>query len=250
MSIKINLNNTSDILSPTSWYKTREGLRIEMSEKWKQYGSDIKYVSEITNLPASCIFSFMIIESGGANKIGKSGLYPGLMKFNKNLVYEKIEKEKNSGRMTTEEENLLNNYGITLTNTSDGFKVGGSSITLHKVGAIVRKEIKTETMLMPKLNIYIGAMLIGQYLDTMIKILGLGLDMSESDSMKAFALVAIRYNAGPEKFDDYQSKLVNLNAYQMTVAPYLASETRDYIRKLLGKNGAWNIAVKDLGINY
>jgi hypothetical protein len=246
----LTTSKNPELVSPTSWYSTRDGLKTQMKKKWNLYKDTITTVSLNSAMPAGLIFSFMMIESGGVNEIGKSGLYPGLMKFNRTLVYERIEKEKNSNRMSAAEEKILNDNNIYLTKKSDGtYKLTGSGLDSGT------KHISTNVMLVPKFNITISAMLLGQYFDAIKEWIGYDENSptSKTDALKVFACMAIRYNAGMGNWDNWKDRIKPLSYNKLgskAYASFLPLETRVYVKKLLGANGAMDIAYNDLGINY
>jgi hypothetical protein len=239
-------SGTPDLVSPTSWYKTRDGLKTQMNKRWTEYKDTIETVATNSGMTSSIIFGFMMIESGGKNEIGTSGLYPGLMKFNRTLVYERIEKEKNSDRMSAEEEKILNDNNIYLTKKSDGtYKLTGSGLDSGT------KHISTKVMLVPKFNITVSAMLLGQYFDAMVEWVGYDATSptATDDAAKVFACMAIRYNAGMGNWQNWRDKIKPLTWRQLgsyEYASFLPLESRTYVKKLLGTNGVLDIAWNDL----
>lgn len=236
------------LISPTTWYSTRGGLKEQINLAWTNYGTNITTVAENSGILSSILLGFMMIESGGKNKIGKSGLYPGLMKFNRTLVYEKLEKEKNSNRLSASEEKIFNDNSIYFTKKSDGtYKLTGSGL---EEGT---KTIKTSVMLVPKFNISVSAILIGQYIDAFKTWLGYSEDseVSVDDALKIIACTAIRYNAGPGPWESWRDRLKKLAWNQIgskAYAPFLYKESRVYVQKMLGENGCLDIIWNDLGI--
>lgn len=242
----LTTSKTPNLVSPTTWYKTRDGLKNQMSKKWDLYKDTIETVSTNSAMPKAIIFGFMMIESGGVNEVGTSGLYPGLMKFNRTLVYEKIEKEKESDRMSTEEEKILNDNNIYLSKVKDGdYKLTGSGLDSGT------KHISTKVMLVPKFNITVSAMLLGQYFDAMVEWTGYDENSSTAgdDALKIFACMAIRYNAGMGNWEKWKAKIKPLTWNQLgssEYAPFLPLESRAYVKKLLGTNGVLDICWNDL----
>jgi hypothetical protein len=77
-------------------------------------------------------------------------------------------------------------------------------------------------------------------------------DMSIPDNArKLFALIVVNYNAGSTAFSGYEKKgILNLSYTEISSASYVPSTTRTYIKKLIGTNGAMDVGLNDLGINY
>jgi hypothetical protein len=194
----------------------------------------------------------MMIESGGNTEIANAvESTPGLMQVNKSYIYANIQAEKDSNRMTAEEEAFLNEYGLYLTKSGDKYLLTGDPITKVTSGGITRRVIAKSTMIKTKLNLYIGALLLGQLFDKISEKMG-NVDMSIPDNArKLFALIVVNYNAGSTAFSGYEKKgILNLSYTEISSASYVPSTTRTYIKKLIGTNGAMDVGLNDLGINY
>jgi hypothetical protein len=105
------------LVSPTSWYKTRDGLKTQMIKRWKEYGSYIKKFAKTSKVPEEIIFAFMMVESGGNSVAGgESSATQGLMQFNKNYVAgtpnSTLGKEYLQGRLSDVEKEILAKYGF------------------------------------------------------------------------------------------------------------------------------------------
>jgi len=252
MGFTLKFNPPAPYSSPTTWYKTREGLATQMTKRWTEYKDQIDNAATLSGMPALLIFSVMMIESGGNTELANSvETTPGVMQINKSYIYKNIQDEKNTGRMTAEEETFLNGYNLYLTKSGDEYLLTGSPITKVTSGGITRRVISKSTMTKTKLNIYLGGLLLGQLWDKMTGKITLSDPMTADDGRKILSLMIINYNAGSTAFANYEKKgLLKLSAAELATTDIIPSTTRVYIKKLLGANGAIDVAKNDLGITY
>ena len=210
------------INSPTSWYATRDGLKTEMKKTWANYGKWFKYYGEASKVPPAILLAFTMVESGGKPLAGGSGsMTQGLMQWNRQYAAGKgnadftLTKEFTKGRLTDAEKEKLKSFGIT-------FDAKGNTRTLTQAD-----------LQNPELNILIGAITLGQYID---KTWG----TDPNGNIRMDRIIAL-YNWGLGGFNknslgtkDVQGVMANVPAI-----------TKTYIQKMLGKNGALDIAIND-----
>lgn len=212
----------STLTSPTSWYKTRDGLKSQIKNVWGKYSSYIKTISENTKVPANIILAFMMVESGGnPNAGGSDSPTQGLMQFNKNYAGGSKQNttlwtEFNKNRLTPEEKAILAKYGITF--DKDGFT----------------RAITQSDLVKPELNILIGSMILGQFIDQPWG--------KDPDGQIRMDRIIARYNWGKAGFEEKGIDKKNLTQI-MSAVP---STTATYIKKMLGTNGALDIIKNDL----
>ena len=142
------------LTSPTTWYKTRQGLKDQMIKTWAKYGNYFKYYAQTSKVPAEVLFAFTMVESGGnALAGGSTSQTQGLMQWNR--IYAGgtgntdfvLTREFNKGRLTQAEKDKLATFGIK-------FDAKGNTRSI------------TQTDLQnPELNILIGSIILGQYID-------------------------------------------------------------------------------------
>jgi len=238
--------------SPTAWYETRVGLKNAMVKRWAEYKDQIENAATLSNMPCLLIFSFMMIESGGNTEMANAvASTPGIMQINKSYIYANIQNEKDSDRMTAEEEAFLNEYGLYLTKSGSNSLLTGTPITKETSGGITRRIIDKSTMIKTKLNLYLGGLLLGQLWDKISDKINYADPYPREQTLKLLALIVINYNAGTPKFDSLVKKgLLNKSALEMTQWTSVPSGNRTYIKKLIGINGAIDVAKNDLGIVY
>jgi hypothetical protein len=210
------------LTSPTSWYDNRTFLKDEMTKVWKKYGNWFKYYAELTKVPAEILFAFCMVESGGDPLAGGSNsLTQGLMQFNRKYVAGSgnsdytLSKEFLKGRLSQAEKDKLKQFGIT-------FDANGNT------RALTQKDLQN-----PELNIFLGAITLGQYIDE-----PWGKDANGNVRMDRIISL---YNWGLGGFTKTKIARKDLKGVLASVP----ITTKAYINKMLGKNGALDIAVND-----
>jgi len=210
------------LTSPTGWYKTRQGLKDQMVQTWAKYGKWFKYYAETSRVPAEVLFAFTMVESNG-NPLagGSSSPTQGLMQWNRTFAAGTgnpdfaLTKEFNQGRLTQAEKDKLASFGIK-------FDSKGNT------RAITQKDLQN-----PELNILIGSIILGQYID---KPWG-----TDPDGNIRMDRVISLYNWGPKGFKN--NAIATKNLQQILIS--IPATTKAYIEKMLGKNGALDIAMND-----
>jgi soluble lytic murein transglycosylase-like protein len=221
LTFKAPVSSPVVLTSPTSWYKTRDGLKEQMIKVWGKYGKWFKEYGGTSGIPPEILFAFTMVESGG-NPLagGSSSPTQGLMQWNKNFAGGSgntdfvLTKEFLNGRLNEFEKNKLKSFGIT-------FDAKGNT------RAITQADLQN-----PELNILIGSIILNQYLDQ---------SWGKEDGKIRMDRIIARYNWGSAGFrrntldkKDLKEVLANIPAVTAT-----------YIHKMLGKNGALDIALND-----
>lgn len=237
------------LVSPTSW-GSRDTIKQMVKEIHTNYGKYFKFAAENSKIPQEVLISFCAVESGGKPKAGASGhVTQGLMQWNRTYAKKQLETELEQGRMTPAEKAKLAAYGIT-------FDKNGKT-----------REITNADQLKPELNILIGSIVLGQLIDTAW---GKDLDL---DAATAYAKKLVKedgmfftdalkkakekyyklrldrviavYNAGAYGDTGKKARLGN-HPDPKTLASVVNDTTSSYIRKIMGKNGALDVATSDL----
>jgi hypothetical protein len=166
--------------------------------------------------------AFCAVESGGGLNIGKtsSSTY-GLMQWNRNHATEQLEKELAKGRMSPAEKAKLAEYGIT-------FNAKGKT-----------RVITSADQAKPELNILIGSIVMGQLIDK---------EWGNTGGNMHLDRVIVCYNSG-EYTESGKAARSGLYKTPESLAKFLRpiNETSsDYIKKIMGKNGALDVATTEL----
>jgi len=210
------------LISPTSWYNTREGLKNQMMKVWDKYGNYFKTFAETSKVPAEVLFAFTMIESGG-NPLagGSSSPTQGLMQWNRNYVAGTgnpdftLTKEFNQGRLSQVEKDVLARKGIVF--DSKG-----------QTRALTQADLQD-----PYLNILIGSIILGQYMDSKWG--------TDNGKLRMDRIIAL-YNWGLGGFK--KNNIENKNLKEVLAS--IPDTTKSYVNKMLGKNGTLDIATSDL----
>lgn len=237
------------LTSPTSW-GSRDSIKKMIKEINANYGKYFKFAAENSKIPEQVLISFCAVESGGNPKAGGTGhVTQGLMQWNRTYAKKQLEDELAAGRMTPAEKDKLAAYGIT-------FDKNGKT-----------REITNADQIKPELNILIGSILLGQLIDEewgkdidleaatayakkLVKEDGMFFtDALKKAKEKYYKLrldrVITVYNAGAYGSDGKKARLGN-HPDPKSLASVVNDTTSSYIKKIMGKNGALDVATSDL----
>jgi hypothetical protein len=231
----LNLNvPEANLTSPSSW-GSRKAVSDQVGSIVSKYGNYIKWASKESNIPMEVIASFIAVESGGSPTAGGSGsVTQGLMQWNRNFAKSTLEGEKKLGRLSANEEAKLKTYGI----------------TFDKSG--LTRSITQADQIKPELNIIIGSILLGQYIDSIHDATKFTKDSSgktiywgvdKNNTMRLDKIIAV-YNSGAYGDTGKKARLGNY-ATPLALANDVNSTTSAYIKKMLGVNGGMDVATKE-----
>lgn len=209
---------SSGLVSPTSW-GSRASIKGMMQKIWTNYGKYIKFASENSKIPAPMLTAFIAVESGGNPTAGGSASKTqGLMQWNRDYAKSQLEDELAKKRLTPDEKDKLAAFGIK-------FDSSGKTRTITQADQVK-----------PELNILIGSIVLGQLVDTTWG--------TDNGVIRLDRVISV-YNAGPygdtgkkARFGGHKTPLELANVVNTT--------TRSYIQKMMGKDGALDIATTDL----
>ena len=207
----------SGLVRPESW-GSRESIKKMLQKIWADYKPYIEFASAQSKIPKEIIASFISVESGGKPQAGGSGsVTQGLMQWNRTYAKKQLERELAEGRMTDAEKQKLAQFGI---------KFDSKGLT---------RNITQADQIKPELNILIGSMLLGQLIDT---------DWgTEGGEIKMERVIAV-YNAGAYGDAGKKARSKQYKTPQ-ALANAVNPITKAYISKMLGKDGAMDIAYTD-----
>jgi soluble lytic murein transglycosylase-like protein len=218
----------ANLVSPASW-GNRESIVKMMRKIVKDYGKDLKFASENSKIPVGILAAFIAVESGGNPTAGGSGSpTQGLMQWNRVYAKNFLEAEKRLGRLTPAEEEKLASYGI---------KFNAQGLT---------RVITQADQVKPGLNILIGSILLGQYVDSRYdggKLTGQWA-IDQDGKLRLDRIITV-YNAGAYGADGKKARTGN-HPTAFALANVVNATTKSYINKILGKNGAMDIASNEV----
>lgn len=198
---------------PISFYKPEDMPKIKekVNEIKTKYGRYIKNSATISNVPEDLIASFIFIESRGEEKvINKGSQSTGLMQITPNSATDVLTLERTKGRLNDKEKSVLKQLlGAEKFNKVIKANMGSTIIT-------------QQDLLIPELNILIGTIYLGMMIDR----------HTEGETVRLDKVV-VAYNAGMYAFKSGKG----LVGDTQKLLASLPSETQNYIKKLVGKNG-------------
>lgn len=223
----------------------RKTVQKTVLDGLSNYGSFFKFASENSKLPVEVLIAFAAVESGIGRNIGAAGhITRGIMQWNRDLVWASLEYEKKSGRMTPAEEAKLKQFGITF-NSAGKMLVNGAQTT----------KIPESIQIKPELNILVGSMLLGQYVDSLHdggkKTVVDGKQRiwatDANGNLRIDKVVGV-YNAGPYGSTGKSARTGNyptIKSFRDAVNPTTAS----YVDRIYGKGGYFDVLYTDLASN-
>jgi len=218
----------ANLVSPASW-GSRDSIVKMMRKIVKDYGKDLKFASENSKIPVGILAAFIAVESGGNPTAGgSSSPTQGLMQWNRVYAKNFLEAEKRLGRLTPAEEEKLASYGI---------KFNAQGLT---------RVITQADQVKPGLNILIGSILLGQYVDSRYdggKLTGQWA-IDQDGKLRLDRIITV-YNAGAYGPDGKKARTGN-HPTAFALANVVNATTKSYINKILGKNGAMDIASNEV----
>ena len=218
----------ANLVSPASW-GNRDSIVKMMRKIVKDYGKDLKFAADNSKIPVGILAAFIAVESGGNPTAGGSGSpTQGLMQWNRVYAKNFLEAEKRLGRLTPAEEERLASFGI---------KFNAQGLT---------RVITQADQVKPGLNILIGSILLGQYVDSRYdggKLTGKWA-IDDNGALRLDRIITV-YNAGAYGPDGKRARTGN-HPTAFALANAVNPTTRSYINKMLGKNGAMDIAANEV----
>lgn len=208
---------TTGLKSPESW-GSRASIKSMMEKIWKNYGSFIKFASENSKIPSNIITAFIAVESGGNPTAGSGKKTQGLMQWNRDYAKDQLEDEFAKGRLTLAEKDKLASFNIR-------FDKNGKT-----------RVITQSDQIKPELNILIGSIVLGQLVDT-----SWGTD---NGVIRLDRIISV-YNAGAYGSAGKEARLGN-HPTPLALSKVVNPVTRSYIQKIMGKDGALDIATSEL----
>jgi soluble lytic murein transglycosylase-like protein len=216
-SLTVNVPSPG-LSAPKSW-GSRAQIKSMLERISNNYGSFIKTASENSRIPRSVLAAFIAVESGGKADAGPAGhITQGLMQWNRSYAKKQLERELSRNRMTPEEKQKLASFGITFNDKG------------------LTREITNADQLKPELNILIGSIVLGQLIDT---------EWGTVNGQLMLDRVITVYNAG--QYGDSGKKATSgLYKTPAELAAVVNPISASYIGKIMGRDGALDIATQEL----
>lgn len=197
--------------------------RLVITEKYKaiqaKYDCFVSVISQVCNVSSKIIYSFIYIESQGINNLVSATGANGLMQITTSSATDILVRENINKRLTKGERIIIEScLGI------------GKANSIYKLNGLGKTLITRKELMIPELNILLGAIYLKQIID----------QHTDKEGNTRFDKVAVRYNQG---FYSYNlGYAMNGSAYN--VMKTVNQEASSFILKLCGKNGLLDIALK------
>lgn len=216
MEMKLTVPS-SGLMSPQNW-GSRDSIKKMIQGIISRYRPFISFASATNKIPSAVIAAFIAVESGGDPKAGGAGhITQGLMQWNRDFAKENLETEYKLGRISEAEREKLAKFNII-------FDKNGKT-----------RQITNQDQLNPELNILIGAIILGQLIDSKWAY--------DGKELRLDRVIAV-YNAGA--FGDTGKKARTGNyPSAKALAEAVNPVTKSYISKMLGANGAMDVIKTD-----
>jgi hypothetical protein len=211
---------TAGLISPSTW-GSRDAIKGQLSNIWKNYGNYFKFSSAQSGLNVKILVAFCAVESGG-NPIagGSTSATQGLMQFNKNYVKEQLKNEYKSKRLSDAEKQKLASYGFT-------FDSEGNT-----------RDFTQADLVKPELNILIGSIILSQLADQ---------PWARVNGQLRLDRMIVAYNAGLYgKWGKIATKEPNSSPLDLYNKLEGNRTSQNYIAKMMGKGSALDILSSEL----
>lgn len=211
---------------PSGWGNRTSMVQV-LTKGWTKYGKFFKQASELTNVPIQVLMSFAVVEST-MNPSAATGFTTGMMQWNRNKGYADavLSNEFRMGRLSDKEKEVLKRKGVKWDATGKF------------------QEITASQQLDVELNILIGAIYLGQYMDSIIKGKQLAPFTVDNGVLRIDRMIP-PYNVG-EGSSFAKDAINKVHATPLQTAQNSPGVTRDYVNKILGVNGAMDVLTKEL----
>lgn len=216
----------SGLKLPKSW-GSRENMVQTLKKGWLKYGKFFQQAAETSKVPIQVLMAFAVVEST-MNPNAATGLTTGMMQWNRGKGYadKVLETEFKLGRLSEKEKEILKRKGVKW-DTNGKFQ-----------------PITAAQQLDPELNILIGSIYLGQYMDSIVKGEKKTPFAVDNGVLRIDRIVPL-YNTG--EGSKYSIAAMNKkHATPLATALNSTGVTRDYIHKILGVDGAMDVLTNEL----
>lgn len=189
-----------------------------------------RYASKMS-IPENVLIGFYGVESAGNDKVGMNSAGAiGLGQVTRPAAYDAIKKEIIDGYMTEDEKAYVKRKVPSLGKNDFRIKYGGYEGITYQGNTQVQKEL-LDALNDAEFNIFISSMIVAQLAERY---------QDASGVPKLHQLIA-HYNGG-RKYGDISKKYSN--AWDAVKATDLPTETKNYMKKLVGTNGFLDVLTR------
>ena len=221
MALFSNKNTVKIPMTTRKFYADHEitGVKKQLANIKSKYGKFINASAKASNIPDWLIESFIVIESAGIENAENGGTY-GLGQLLPAGIQDVIILENNDKKINAAERSALKKYLGTRADTILKYKLPGSALQITKAD-----------LLKPEFNITCMAIYLSRLID----------ECTQNGKVR-YDLLPSGYNIGYFGFRKNKDVLLLKNTNQLIDSSNVV--TGNYIKKLVGTNGAIEINLK------
>lgn len=200
--------------------------------KGSNYISTLRRYARKMSIPENVLIAFYAVESSGNDKVGMNSAGAiGLGQVTRPAAYDAIKREIQDGYLTDEEKTYIKRKVPALGKNDFRIKFGDFEGITYAGSKDVQAQLLTALRDDTEFNIFISSMIVAQLAER----------YRDSNGVPKLHQVIAHYNGG-RKYGDVSKKYPN--AWDAAKAPDLPTETKNYIKKLVGTNGFLDVLTR------
>jgi hypothetical protein len=196
----------------------------------REYGDNFRYASSLTNIPIQVLYSFAMVETRGNHNNKDNSVIvtggessTGIMQISPNMFYEIYYKENKDGRISDNLKKIVRSY-VDIDFDSNNTPSSATNESWQKVKNALK---------MVRFNILASAIVLRRLLE----------ESANSDMTMRMDKAIVKYNVGlyskPTKTIQYKT------GDTTSLLQVVPSITKNYIKNIVGKNGAMYYYIKN-----
>lgn len=200
--------------------------------KGSNYISTLRRYARKMSIPENVLIAFYAVESSGNDRVGMNSAGAiGLGQVTRPAAYDAIKKEIQDGYLTDEEKAYIKRKVPALGKNDFRIKFGDFEGVTYAGSNDVQAQLLTALRDDTEFNIFISSMIVAQLAER----------YRDSNGVPKLHQVIAHYNGG-KKYGEVSRKYSN--AWDAAKASDLPTETKNYIKKLVGTNGFLDVLTR------
>lgn len=200
--------------------------------KGSNYISTLRRYARKMSIPENVLIAFYAVESSGNDKVGMNSAGAiGLGQVTRPAAYDAIKREIQDGYLTDEEKAYIKRKVPALGKNDFRIKFGDFEGITYAGSKDVQAQLLTALRDDTEFNIFISSMIVAQLAER----------YRDGNGVPKLHQVIAHYNGG-RKYGDVSKKYPN--AWDAAKASDLPTETKNYIKKLVGTNGFLDVLTR------
>lgn len=200
--------------------------------KGSNYISTLRRYARKMSIPENVLIAFYAVESSGNDKVGMNSAGAiGLGQVTRPAAYDALKREIQDGYLTDEEKAYIKRKVPALGKNDFRIKFGDFEGITYAGSKDVQAQLLTALRDDTEFNIFISSMIVAQLAER----------YRDNNGVPKLHQVIAHYNGG-RKYGDVSKKYPN--AWDAAKAPDLPTETKNYIKKLVGTNGFLDVLTR------